>query len=467
MAGHLRLAPGDVFAGVFEIREVLAEGGMGTVYAARDRSSGEDLALKVLLPELLTEERSRHRFVQEARVLADLRTPYVPRIHRTGIDDASGQPFIAMDLLHGRDLRRYVDEHGAIGLEDARPLLLQLAEALAAAHRSGLVHRDLKPENVFLEDIPGAMRVKLLDFGVAKILDLDRTSATGTGAVGSPMWMAPEQTSAGGRIAPSTDVWAFGLLTFYVLTGCIYWKTMHDGSGIGGLLREMHVDPVEPPSVRAAELAPEIQLPPGLDDFFARALTRDHAVRFRDADEMLPALKVALHPSRLTDRSAMAYAPTMEVSTAAVREAAARLPERPGASMPVSAAVSTAVSTAMSTAAAHPPRPSPPAPEPAPPAWTQHARDLPTLIPATDPPPEMIAPRRRAPLWAWLVGAGALAVVGAIVAMLSAIIVWAILVATRPGVPHREEPPPPVAPVTDPAIPSHPQPMEPLPVAPG
>ena len=456
MAGYLRLAPGDVFAGDFEIREVLAEGGMGTVYAALDRSSGADLALKVLLPELVSEERSRRRFVQEAHVLADLKTPYVPRIHRTGIDEASGQPYIAMDLLHGRDLRRYMEQRGALGLEEARPLLLQLAEALAAAHRGGLVHRDLKPENVFLEDIPGTMRVKLLDFGVAKVLDLHRTSATGTGAVGSPMWMAPEQTSAGGRIAPGTDVWAFGLLTFYVLTGSIYWKTMHDGSGIGGLLREMHVDPIEAASVRAALLAPEIQLPPGFDEFFARALARDHTTRFRDADEMLPELKLALHPSRLIDRSAMAFASTMEVSTDALREKVAeRTSTRPVAGPVAGPRTSEPASPSRSWG-------EPPA------AWAEAApsADPASIIPATDPPPPMIRPTSRPSPWVWIVGIGAVAVVGTIVASLSALIVWAILVATRPEVPHRETAPP-IAPSMDPAIPSHPDPMEPLPITPG
>src|SRR5690606_16128146 len=135
-----------------------------------------------------------------------------------------GVPYIAMELLEGKDLRQHVDKNGLLTIGEAAPVLEQVGHALAAAHRMGLVHRDLKAENVFLHQSQGQTQVKLLDFGVVKVLDAHRTSGTGTGAVGSPLWMAPEQTSAGGRIAPATDVWAYALLAYYLLTGKYYWK---------------------------------------------------------------------------------------------------------------------------------------------------------------------------------------------------------------------------------------------------
>src|SRR5688500_13743391 len=211
MVAALRLTPGATFAADYEVRELLAEGGMGTVYSVIDRTCGEPRALKVLLPELVADETSRRRFAQEANVAAQIESTHVPRIYRAGIDDATGIPFIAMELLQGKDLRKHIKEHGPLSLDEARPILEQLGDALAAAHRRGLVHRDLKPENVFIVEQNGERRVKLLDFGVAKVIDVHRTSAIGTGAIGSPLWMSPEQTSAGGRIAPSTDVFAFGL----------------------------------------------------------------------------------------------------------------------------------------------------------------------------------------------------------------------------------------------------------------
>ncbi len=320
MAGLLRLTPGEVFASRFEIRAALAEGGMGTVYAVTDRADGSSRALKVLLPELVVEERSRIRFNQEARVGAQIDSPYVPRVFGSGIDER-GIPWIAMELLEGRDLRQHIRERGALGLEEARPILDQVGSALAAAHRRGLVHRDLKPENVFLHDQGGTTVVKLLDFGVAKVIDLHRTSATGTGAIGSPMWMAPEQTSAGGRIAPSTDVWAYALLTFFVLTGRFYWKAAQDDSGVGGLLRELHLDPVDPPSTRAALLAPHVRLPAGLDAWFLRAMQRPSTERFRDAGEALEALRPLLRPA---DRSPQAFASTADAPSE--RDAARTVP---------------------------------------------------------------------------------------------------------------------------------------------
>lgn len=310
MPGLVRLTPGEVFADRYVVDAALAEGGMGTVYAVTDRVDGQRRALKVLLPELVAEERSRRRFQQEALVSGQIDTPHVPRVYASGIDDESGVPWIAMELLEGSDLRQHVREKGPLPLDEARRVLEQVGRALAAAHRRGLVHRDLKPENVFLAHTGGPPQVKLLDFGVAKVIDMHRTSATGTGAIGSPMWMSPEQTSAGGRIAPATDVWALALLAFYVLTGRFYWKAAQDDSGVAGLLRELHLDPIEPPSDRAKTLAPHVSIPVAFDAWFLRAMERDSTARWRDAGQALESLVPALQ-ARPVDRSAMAFAQTM------------------------------------------------------------------------------------------------------------------------------------------------------------
>lgn len=313
MVGLIRLSPGDVFANDFEIARVVGEGGMGTVYAVRDRVDGEVRALKVLLPELVADEKSRRRFNQESRVASQIDSPHVPQVYRTGIDPLSGIPFISMELLIGRTLRDFVRDRGPVPMEDARLIFEQVAHALAAAHRINLVHRDLKPENVFLQESgSGPPEVKLLDFGVAKLIDLHRTSGLGTGAVGSPLWMAPEQTSAGGRISPATDIWAFGLLTFYVLTGQFYWKAAKGETGVAGLLREIHVDPIMPPSRRARSLGgPHVELPAAYDDWFNRALRRDGEERFQDGAAAMEALGPALGPRRPVVHSAAAYASTL------------------------------------------------------------------------------------------------------------------------------------------------------------
>ena len=378
MAALLRLGPGTLFASDFEIRELIAEGGMGMVYAATDRLSGEVCALKVLLPELVADEETRRRFAQEARIGVEIDSPHVPRVMRAGIDAPTGMPWIAMELLVGQDLHARVKQRGPLPREEAADLLDQLGSALAAAHAKGLVHRDLKPQNVFLEHGPGGPRVKLLDFGVAKIIDVKRSAGTGTAAIGSPLWMAPEQTSAGGRISPATDVFAYGLLAFYVLTGRIYWRSAHDGKSIGGLMRELFVDEPEPASARARALAPEVELPLGFDAWFARTLVRDASRRFANGGEASRALASVF---RGRD-AAMGYASTMEVPAIA--------------SMPA-----------------------PSEPD----------------IPPTDPPPPLVMPAagehawpvRRRRVWPWVLAFGAAILLAC---MLLSVILWVVLTIT-------------------------------------
>ncbi|MCB9597824.1 MAG: protein kinase [Sandaracinaceae bacterium] len=308
--GLIRLARGARFADDFDVLRLVAEGGMGTVYAVHDRVAGETRALKLLLPELIADEKSRRRFTQEAQVASAIESPHVPQVYRGGIDPVTSTPFIVMELLEGEDLRARVGRDGAIPVAEALVLFEQLTHGLDAAHRAGIVHRDLKPGNVYLQRDPdGEVMVKLLDFGVAKLLDAHRTSATGTGAVGSPMWMAPEQTSAGGRIAPATDVWALGLLTFYVLTGKMFWASATGHQGVTGLLREIHLDPIPPPSERARELGVRVPLPEGYDAWFERAVCREQKLRYRDAGIAMQALRPVLRASDA--RSELAYATTL------------------------------------------------------------------------------------------------------------------------------------------------------------
>jgi len=324
MVGLLRLRRGERFAHDFEVERVVAEGGMGTVYAACDHAAGEARAIKLLAPELVADEKSRRRFTQEAQVASAIESPHVPQVFRGGIDPVTSTPYIVMELLQGVDLQQRVERDGALPAAEARWIVGQLCHALSAAHRAGIVHRDLKPSNVFLQELEDGVRtVKLLDFGVAKLIDAHRTSATGTGAVGSPMWMAPEQTSAGGRIAPSTDVWALGLLAFFVLTGEVFWESAKSPAGITGLLREIHIDAIPAATERARALAPEVTLPHGFDDWFAACLDRKHDRRFVDATAAWSALGPLLEAD--ASRSDLAYATTLAFESP--REAPAHGPD--------------------------------------------------------------------------------------------------------------------------------------------
>src|SRR3954465_14359215 len=216
--------------GVYEIAAQIGEGGMGLVYRARDTKLNRDVALKVL-PDLFASDADRlARFTREAQTLASLNHPNIAHIH--GLEESGGVRALVMELVEGDDLSQRI-AHGAIPVDEALPIAKQIAEALDAAHQQGIIHRDLKPANIKLR--PDGT-VKVLDFGLAKALEVqqDPTNSTprsqsptitspamltGLGVVlGTAAYMAPEQ--AKGREADKrSDIWAFGCVLYEMLTG--------------------------------------------------------------------------------------------------------------------------------------------------------------------------------------------------------------------------------------------------------
>ena len=321
-----RPAPGSLFGGDFRIVRTLKEGGMGAVYVAEQRSTGAMRALKLLHPQYVQDDAMRRRFEQEARAGARIESDYVVTVIGAGVDVATGMPWIAMELLEGEDLGDHVARVGSVPLADAREILRMLCHAVAAAHDAGIVHRDLKPENVFLAKSrrPGeAFTVKVLDFGIARVAA--DVLATGTAALGTPLWMAPEQTTRGPKIAPPTDVWALGLIAYYLLTGAWYWRTAHlDSPSITEFLRELTLEAIDPPSVRAAELG-RGGLPSGFDAWFVRCVAREPAARFENAREAFAALESLLAEAPHAD---LAMAGTVQLTPAVPAVAPPR--SRPG-----------------------------------------------------------------------------------------------------------------------------------------
>ncbi|MGC4087603.1 MAG: serine/threonine-protein kinase [Polyangiaceae bacterium] len=281
---HLEV--GTVFAADFRVIRRLSQGGMGTVYVVEQLSTGKQRALKLMLPQLVSDASLRKRFEQEARVGAHIESEHIVDVVGAGVDAATGTPWLAMELLQGEDLAARVQRAGALPLDELRAVLGQLCHAIAAAHAAGVVHRDLKPENVFLAQARRAgvsITVKVLDFGIAKLVAESRTTATA--AIGSPAWMAPEQTARGSAIGPTADVWAIGLITFFLLTGRHYFRAADDETAtLAALLREVVLDPLPLASQRALELGKP--LPAGFDDWFARAVQRDVAARFASVAEL-------------------------------------------------------------------------------------------------------------------------------------------------------------------------------------
>ena len=285
-----QLSPGMVFARDFRVVRPLSAGGMGAVYVVEQLSTQRPRALKIMLPDLVRDPTSRARFTQEATVAGRIKSDHVVEVVSAGIDEPTGTPWIAMELLEGEELAKVVARRGAMPPAEVMEVFRQLGHGLGAAHRAGLVHRDLKPENIFLcsarrEGV--AFMVKILDFGIAKVVGDSRTSAQATSAMGSPMWMAPEQAEQG-QIRPATDVWALGLIAFHLLTGRFYWRSANAAEPtLAGIMKEIFVDPIEPASARAAQLGAGHLIPPGFDLWFSRAVVRDPAQRFGDASEAL------------------------------------------------------------------------------------------------------------------------------------------------------------------------------------
>jgi serine/threonine protein kinase len=282
-----------VIGGDFRVVRPLAAGGMGGVYLAEQISTGQQRALKLMHPTLVANQRMRERFEQEARIGGRVPSEHVVQVIGAGVDANLGVPWLAMELLAGEDLAAFAARRGAVPFAEVIAIFRQLCHALGAAHSVGIVHRDVKPENVFLATVHSAeasSQLKMLDFGIAKLQAEAHESATGQ--VGTPLWMAPEQSDPRQAVTPAADVWALGLIAFRLLVGRHYWRTANDPSGaLPALFRESFVEPLVSASERAREYGAEHLLPPGFDAWFARVVVREPERRFANANEAFAALE--------------------------------------------------------------------------------------------------------------------------------------------------------------------------------
>lgn len=280
----LDLGPGDIFAEGYRVVRPLRSGGMGRLYVVVQLSTNKLRVLKLLAEQLVEREESRARFLREARAAAAIDSDHVVDVVTAGVDALTNAPYIVMELLDGQDLCELVETGGPVPFEDVRLILTHVGHALERAHLQGIVHRDLKPENVFLalpRRATDRFTAKVLDFGVAKLLS-EGSAAEGTQPVGSPLFMAPEQTDPHGRIGPQTDVWALGLLTYYLLTGSYYWASASQDVAVPVLLREVCFDELPPASQRADSTPNTVKLPEGFDEWFAKCVCREIDDRYPD-----------------------------------------------------------------------------------------------------------------------------------------------------------------------------------------
>jgi serine/threonine-protein kinase len=255
---------------------------MGEVYEARDATTGATVALKLLLSERARGAEALARFQREAQVLATLDSTHVARVFTAGIDEASGRPFMAMELLLGEDVDRLVATLGPIDPTTALRLVAQACRGLEAAHAAGVVHRDIKPSNLFVASMNGVRIVKLLDFGIAKAHPFGE-KITHTGDVmGSPAYMSPEQIADSKSVDARADIWSLGVVLYEALTG----KSPHaDEPNVARLLRAIEEKPAPPVQERAPWVSAEVAA------VVHRAIALDPAQRYPSARAMREAIE--------------------------------------------------------------------------------------------------------------------------------------------------------------------------------
>jgi tetratricopeptide (TPR) repeat protein len=286
------MKPGDVLADRFEVERIAGQGGMGVVWRARDRRTGEPVALKVTVPVELP------RFEREVSLLAELRHPAIVRYVAHGESD--GHPWVAMEWLEGEDLDVRLSR-GPLSLSESLALARRIAEGLAIVHARGLVHRDVKPSNVFLPE-GRAEEAKLLDFGVARTL---RTQLTRTGvAVGTPGYMAPEQARGRSDVDARADVFSLGCVLFE----CIAGVPAFAGEHLIAVLAKVLLEDARP----LRELA---SVPREVDELVARMLAKDPDKRPPDGAAVAAALG-ALVARAADDRRSASVAPCLSAPPA-------------------------------------------------------------------------------------------------------------------------------------------------------
>ena len=286
-------SPGTL-AGEYVLKALLASGGHGSVYEAEHRILGRRAAVKVLHPHLADQGEMLKRFVREARVVNQIHHPNIVDVYDFGLMP-DGSPYYVMELLTGRTLSQVVQERGRLSASRALAYLEPVCAALDAAHKAGVVHRDLKASNVLVMEEGERPRVKLLDFGIAKLLHAEPSQEGLTLAgqrLGTAHAMAPEQFR-GGPIGPHTDIYALGVLLHQLLTGR-YPFQCEDRMELERLHLEAHAP-------RPSAIAP---VSPAVDAVVLRCLEKDGGRRYSSVGVFLAALNEAaeepVQPARYT-----------------------------------------------------------------------------------------------------------------------------------------------------------------------
>lgn len=283
---------GTILSERYEILRQIGEGGMGLVYEAEHVAIEKRVALKVLRDDFSSRSEVVQRFKQEAKSASRIGNDHIVDISDFGVTP-SGASYFVMELLEGEDLAELLEREVNLPIARAADIILQCCKALGAAHAKGIIHRDMKPENIFLTSRGGrADFVKLVDFGIAKMSDVETPGAPGrkltkTGMIfGTPEYMSPEQAAGKKDLDHRVDVYALAVILYEMLTGRVPFV----GDTFMGILTQHMFE--DPPSFQ--EVNPRLEVPDAIIAFVWQGLSKEPEGRFASCDEMATALEAAL-----------------------------------------------------------------------------------------------------------------------------------------------------------------------------
>ncbi len=367
---------GAILSRRYRLARLIGTGGMGSVYEAHDLADNRSLAIKILALDWLHDDEIKARFLDEGRMCQRLIHPNIVRVFDVG-EAEDGSPYIVMEKLEGVPLSAYTRAGVRVPTNQAAPILQGILAGLGAAHAQGVVHRDLKPENVFLAREPnGSFCAKILDFGIAKVMDAagGMGQKTKTGALlGTPAYMSPEQIKNAKDVDARADLWSAGVMLYEMLTGRIAFPAPTEYARLAAVLNST------PPSLEQVD--PSLAR---LSAFVQLAMQKDRTQRFQSALEMARALGAAVGTDTAMSPAAHAGPSTMP-GAALPATPLSRLPDVP--------------SVFLAAPSMAPPSPSVPAPAMTTPAPTTDGAGLagpsgtlasPKGRLVTDPPPKVV-----------------------------------------------------------------------------